>query len=139
MKDASLPLQAAIVASLRAALTTAGYSTPNSRVLTNPGPDDTMPYLALTGETGVPFRTKSTEGMECTVTITAWDDDPTDAHTLADYAIQDLTSRTSPLSVTGYTTAYSELDFRDSVQRVQEPPEEYWGVPFRIRFRLVET
>lgn len=139
MKDATVAVEAAIRSALVSALTTGGYSTPTLRVLVNPRPDDTLPYIVIAGETGVPFRTKTSEGMEVTVSMTAWDDQPTDAKTLADVAIQALTSRTSPLAVTGYVTVIGELDFRDAPVYEGNPPEEYWGIPFRVRYRLVET
>ena len=139
MTDASLPLQAAIVAALRTALTTAGYSSVNSRVLVNPAPTDAMPYIVFDGETGVEFPTKTTEGMECNVSLTAWDDNLVDAKTLGQVAIAALTDRTAPLTVSGFAVAYYGLDFRDAPQRFENPPETYWGIPFRVRFRLVET
>lgn len=139
MKDATRPLQAACVAAIRSKLTTAGYSTPNSRVLVNPDASDTMPYVVVASSTGVTFPTKTTEGMECTASFTCWDDDPGDADALADYVLQALTDRDNPLSVTGFTTAFVDLDFRDTPIREENPPETYWGVPIRVRFRLVET
>lgn len=137
MKDATLPLHAAIVSAIDTALTGGAYS--GIYVGPNPDDSDTLPYIQFGGSTGVPFATKSTEGMEVTYTLTAWAATFTASNTLADLALRAVTDRTAPLTVTGFGVAFAELDFREMTIRIEEPPNTYWGTPIRVRFRMVET
>jgi hypothetical protein len=143
MKDPAIPLQKAAVTAIRSALTTAGYSSPNDRVLWDLKPGQTMPYIVVGGESVITWPTKTSEGGEVTLSYTAWGVTAEAAATIADYAIRALTSRTAPLTPSGYTMSSYDLDFRGSTIRDEVPTatgsRSYWGVPFRVRYRVEET
>jgi hypothetical protein len=142
MKDPAVAVQKAAVTAIRAAFNTAGYSNPSDRVLWDPKPGQTMPYLVITGETVIPWPTKDTEGGEVTLSYTGWGTSVESAATLVDYAIQALTNRTSPLTPTGFDTSSYDLEFRGTPIRDEVPTatgnRSYWGIPFRFRIRVVE-
>ena len=143
MKDPAVYVQKAAITAIRAALNTAGYSSPSDRVLWDPKPGQTMPYLVVAGESVIPWPTKTTEGAEVTLSYTAWGTTVESAATLADYAIQSLTNRTSPITPTGFDTSSYDLEFRGTPIRDEVPTatgnRSYWGVPFRVRIRVVQT
>jgi hypothetical protein len=141
VKDPTLPLQQAVAAAIVTELTTQGYSSPALRVLVDPEPGQTLPYVVLNSASVIPFGTKTTEGGECTYTVTCWAKTHTEAQQMADYSMQAMTSRTTPLAPTGYDCAGAFLDFRGPPLREAAPGTDsgwYWGVPVRVRYRLVE-
>ena len=141
MKDASLPLNNAIADAIVSRLDTEGYSSPSDRVIVDPEPDTALPYVVIGQGTGIPYRTKSHDGGEYTHTFTAWATTFTEASQIADYAQQAVTDRSAPLSVTGFDCALAIQDFRGGPIREKAPGTAsswYWGVPIRIRYRLIE-
>lgn len=138
MTDATRPLQAAIYTRLVSALTTAGYSSPSTRVLQNPRPSDALPYLVFTGSTAIDFGNHTNDGQELAVSLTAWAETPGAADALIETAVDALLDRTDPITVSGFTLADYRLDFRGSMLFEQTGPDEYYGVPLRIRYRVIE-
>ena len=140
MKDPRLPLQAACVVALKAAITAAGYTSSGDRVLVDPEHAESYPYAVIGNTTVIDFPTKTTKGGECTFSFTAWGDSWTSAMTFADYCLRALTDDDNPILPTGYTTAQGgRLDFAGDTIRDEQPPNTYWGLPVRVRFKLVEA
>ena len=143
MKDPAVAVQKAAISAIRAKFTAAGYAAPNSRILWDPKPGESMPYLVVGGETVIPWPTKTTEGAEVSLSYTAWGTTVESAATLADWAIQALTDRASPITPTGYDTSSYDLEFRGGTLRDEVPTatgsRSYWGIPFRVRIRVTQT
>lgn len=139
MQDPTLPLQLAIAAAITTELNTQGYS--NDRVLVDPEPNQALPYVVLGQATVIPFSTKTKEGGDCTHTFVAWAATYTESAQIADYALQAVTDRASPLTVTGFDPAQATLDYRGTPLREEAPGTAsgwYWGTPVRIRYKLVQ-
>lgn len=142
MNDPSLPLHKAIRLAVIAAMT-GGYTSPSSRVIIDPEEGTSpVPYVVMGNDTVIEFPTKTTEGGDVTHTITCWARTYTEAMTLANVVVAALTSRTSPLDVTGFTTARAMLDFRGPAIRDDAAGEDegaLYGVPVRVRYWLVQN
>lgn len=142
MNDPSVPVQKAAITAIRSKLTTAGYSSPSSRVLFDPKPGETMPYIVIGGETVVAWPTKTTEGADVVLSYTAWATTYEAAATIADWAIRALTDRDSPLTPVGFDTSTTDLEFRGSALRNEIPAatgnRSYFGVPFSVRIRVIQ-
>ena len=141
MKDPTLPVQSAIAAAVVTRLTSEGYSSASDRVIIDPEPDQALPYVTVGQSTVIPHRTHTNDGAECTHTFVAWAATPVESAQVADYALQAVTDRAAPLSVTGFDSGLIILDFRGSPIREEAPGTAsgwYWGTPVRIRLKLLE-
>lgn len=138
MTDPVLALRDVAGDALTTAITAAGYAAGTRRVTSNPVQGLEPPYAVLGGDTAIDFATKTSQGAEVTFAWTAWGRTPTEAEVFGDVCLQALTDRDNPLAPSGFTVAGCYFEFRGSILRDEQPVKAYWGVPYRVRFILVE-
>lgn len=101
-----------------------------------------FPYVVTGYKTSVPWRTKTEDGQEITITIDVWSNAAGDkeAATLMGQVYAALDRQESALTMSGFTCVVIECGFTDLAPYTEdegEPDHYYHGV---MRFRaLVET
>jgi len=140
MKDGRTALKQACGAKMAAAILADGTYTGSRRVLVEPVPGETLPYVVIDGTTVIPFSTKNVEGGNYTQACRAIGGTRAEAEALAAICVETLTDRSAPLDPgSDFVLSLATLDFGGEAEASNVNEEDYYTVPFRVRFMLQEA
>lgn len=142
MTDAKLPVQTVVIARCIAALTTLGYSSPATRVITNPIDGQEYPYVVV-GEDEQQLNREATDATSDANTVEhlvrVYHTSLNTAKTIGAEIITEMTDRNSPPAPDGWTLYEFTLDFDTNLHEEATDAPDVWGRIMRFRLVLEPT